>query len=61
MPGQSETVVAPFAVHDLRRFTNGAYVNPDTTFDSLSGFSFALATRAGELKLGVSQTVGLRS
>lgn len=35
-------------MHDTRRFTNGTYVSPDTTYDTLSGFSFSLATRAGE-------------
>jgi hypothetical protein len=35
-------------MHDTRRFTNGVYVQPDTTFDELTGFATALQSRAGE-------------
>jgi hypothetical protein len=35
-------------MHDLRRLTNGDYVNPDVTYDKLSGFAYALATHVGE-------------
>ncbi|RMG11907.1 MAG: hypothetical protein D6731_14815, partial [Planctomycetota bacterium] len=35
-------------MHDTRRLTNGAYVQPDVTYDELSGFSYALAVHTGE-------------
>ncbi len=37
--------------HDTTRLTSGAYVSPDTSYDELSGFSYALATHAGEAAL----------
>ncbi|HBP22592.1 MAG TPA: hypothetical protein DEA08_33035 [Planctomycetes bacterium] len=35
-------------MHDTRRYTNGAYIQPDTTYDQLTGFAYALQVRAGE-------------
>ncbi|MGE0711537.1 MAG: hypothetical protein AB7N76_30110 [Planctomycetota bacterium] len=35
-------------MHDTRRFSANVYVAPDTTFDELSGFAYALQTRVGE-------------
>ncbi|MDC3379144.1 hypothetical protein OAX78_02565, partial [Planctomycetota bacterium] len=33
--------------HNLTRLANGAYLQPDSTYDLLSGFSFALGTHIG--------------